>query len=633
MRQFFILFFLFSMLGARSQSTTIVISQVYGGGGNTGAPFTTDYVELHNVSGVSQSLSGLSIQYASATSTGVWSGVSALPAVSIPAGGYYLIQMSGVGAVGSSIPTPDYVATPSIAMSGTNGRVALINGTTAVSGCPTGPSIIDLVGYGTSVCFETSATGALSNTTAAIRNNNGCDETNNNSTDFTVATPAPKNSTSPAIVCGSIPVTPTINTTSITAFGIVCVGNTAGPNSFNVSGTNLTAGNIVVGPLSGYAFSLSSTGPYSPSINISQSGGALSTTTVYVQFSPTVVQSYTGAISVSGGGASAVTVSVSGTGSGTLTPAFNAIAPICQGQNFTLPQTSLNGVSGTWSPAVNNTNTTTYTFTPNAGQCAVSTTITVTVNTNVTPTFNQVPPVCNGESFTLPTTSLNGITGTWSPLINNTATTTYTFTPSVGQCALSANMTVDITPSTPTVLTGDSSAITSKSVLLNGEITYGGCTPVTEYGIEYSGINAFPFGTGIRKPSTTLTANAFSAGIEGLVPNTVYYYRAYARNNGGYAYGELKQFITAPIPAGLTIYANPVPRGSSVRYSLSGIRPGHYALRIFNQNGQRVYQQDVITQVDFIDANFRLPATMPMGLYNFEVVQDGFRIRKILMVQ
>jgi len=633
MRQLFILFFLLCTLGAQSQSTTIVISQVYGGGGNTGAPFTTDYVELHNISGIPQSLSGLSIQYASSTNTGLWTGISALPAVSIPAGGYYLIQMSSAGAVGGSIPTPDYVATPSIAMSGTNGRVALINGTTAVSGCPAGPSVIDLVGYGTSVCFETAATGALSNTTAAIRNNNGCDETNNNSSDFTVATPAPRNSATSAIVCGSVPVTPILSTTSITAFGIVCVGNTAGPNSFSVSGTNLSASDIVVGPLSGYAFSLSSAGPFTSSVTISQSGGALAATTIYVQFSPTAVQSYAGVISVSGGGATTVNVSVSGTGSGTLTPTFNPIASVCQGQNFTLPQTSLNGVSGTWSPAVNNSSTTTYTFTPNAGQCALTTTLTVAVNANLTPTFNQIPPVCNGESFTLPTTSLNGITGTWSPLINNTATTTYTFTPSVGQCALGANMTVEITPSTPTVLTGDSSAISSTSVLLKGEITYGGCTPVTEFGIEYSGINAFPAGTGIRKSSSILVANAFSVGVNGLVPNTVYYYRAYARNNGGFAYGELKQFITAPIPAGLTIYANPVPRGSSVRYSLSGIRPGHYALRIFNQNGQRVYQQDVITQVDFIDTNFRLPATMPMGLYNFEVVKEGFRIRKILMVQ
>ncbi|HEX2684573.1 MAG TPA: lamin tail domain-containing protein, partial [Ferruginibacter sp.] len=110
-----------------SQSTTLVISQVYGAGGNAGALYNADYVELHNISGVSQSLSGFSIQYGSATGS-TFTGISNLPAVSIPAGGYYLIQMSTVGATGSPLPTPDNVASPSIAMAAGAGKVALVNG-------------------------------------------------------------------------------------------------------------------------------------------------------------------------------------------------------------------------------------------------------------------------------------------------------------------------------------------------------------------------------------------------------------------------------------------------------------------------------------------------------------------------
>jgi Secretion system C-terminal sorting domain len=75
--------------------------------------------------------------------------------------------------------------------------------------------------------------------------------------------------------------------------------------------------------------------------------------------------------------------------------------------------------------------------------------LTITVNPNLTPTFTAVNPICSGETVSaLPTTSDNGINGTWSPALNNTATTTYTFTPSAGQCAstVSLTITVNVTP-------------------------------------------------------------------------------------------------------------------------------------------------------------------------------------------
>src|SRR4029434_2524787 len=106
-------------------------------------------------------------------------------------------------------------------------------------------------------------------------------------------------------------------------------------------------------------------------------------------------------------------------------PKFTAVAPICSGATLAaLPTTSNNGITGTWSPALNNTATTTYTFTPAAGQCATTTTLTITVNPNITPTFTAVAPICSGGSLAaLPTTSNNGITGTWSPALDNTNTT------------------------------------------------------------------------------------------------------------------------------------------------------------------------------------------------------------------
>jgi gliding motility-associated-like protein len=135
------------------------------------------------------------------------------------------------------------------------------------------------------------------------------------------------------------------------------------------------------------------------------------------------------------------------------TPTFTAVAPICSGDLLApLPTTSNNGFTGTWSPAINNLATTTYTFAPAAGQCATSTTLTISVGPPVTPTFTTVAPICSGDLLApLPTTSNNGFTGTWSPAINNLATTTYTFAPAAGQCATSATMIISVgPPATPT---------------------------------------------------------------------------------------------------------------------------------------------------------------------------------------
>lgn len=148
-----------------------------------------------------------------------------------------------------------------------------------------------------------------------------------------------------------------------------------------------------------------------------------------------------------------------------ITPTFDSMSPICFGDTLTLPSTSNNGISGVWSPMVNNTNTTTYIFTPDAGECSTTTTLTITVNSIITPTFDAVAPICSGESFSLPQTSNNGIQGVWSPAINNTATTLYTFTPNSDECATIQTLTVVVNPATvplfnpvPSICSGESLA-------------------------------------------------------------------------------------------------------------------------------------------------------------------------------
>ena len=137
-----------------------------------------------------------------------------------------------------------------------------------------------------------------------------------------------------------------------------------------------------------------------------------------------------------------------------VTPTFDSFPPVCSGTTPpALPLTSNNGISGTWNPSgINNTTSGTYTFTPNANQCAVSTSINIIVSPNIVPSFNAIPDVCYQTSApNLETTSTNGITGTWNPsTISNTASGSYTFTPSPNQCATTTTLNVIVTIITPT---------------------------------------------------------------------------------------------------------------------------------------------------------------------------------------
>lgn len=120
---------------------------------------------------------------------------------------------------------------------------------------------------------------------------------------------------------------------------------------------------------------------------------------------------------------------------------FNNITDVCEGTVATLPTTSIEGYTGTWSPATIDTSvigTSTYTFTPDAGQCATVGTIQVTIDDRSLPTFTQIDDLCIGASAQLPATSNEGVTGSWSPATiatNQSGTFTYTFTPDTSFCA------------------------------------------------------------------------------------------------------------------------------------------------------------------------------------------------------
>jgi predicted extracellular nuclease len=182
-----------------ASSSGVVISQVYGGGGNTGATIKNDFIEIFNAGATAVNIGDWSVQYASATGTS-WA-LTKIPAGTMLQPGRYLLISEAAGSSTTATPlVGDVVGT--IAMSGTAGKVALVSAVTALTGsAPSGGNLVDLIGFGGANGSETAATAALSNTTAALRAANGCTDTDNNSADFAISGPVPRSSATAANLC------------------------------------------------------------------------------------------------------------------------------------------------------------------------------------------------------------------------------------------------------------------------------------------------------------------------------------------------------------------------------------------------------------------------------------------------
>jgi uncharacterized repeat protein (TIGR01451 family) len=236
-------------------TAVLLISQVFGGGDNSGAPFRNDFVEIYNhgTATVDFSVTPYSIQYASVGSN-FGANKTNLAAGTLAPGRYFLIQESGGTTNGVALPAPDAIGT--ISMASTAGKVALVAGTTQLSAAtcpgddgaspfnPNGASIVDLVGYGNSPttaghCYEGSGPAAApSNTTADFRKAGGCVDTNDNAANFFTASPNPRNSSSPIGDCK-----PDITINDVT----VTEGNTGTVNAiFTVTLSAASANTVTV---------------------------------------------------------------------------------------------------------------------------------------------------------------------------------------------------------------------------------------------------------------------------------------------------------------------------------------------------------------------------------------------------
>ena len=364
MKKIFTLLFLLTNMVVYSQSTTVVISQVYAGGGTStvGVTYKYDYVELHNISAVTQDISNFSLQYGSATgnigasSTQIY-GFQAN--TSIPAGGYLLMQLGAAGGMGADLPvTPDLVSA-NLNLGGAGGKVALCNisaglacGATASPCTLPSANIIDLVAWGTSNNAEGGATvGTLSITTGAVRKTNGCQDTDNNLGDFDiVSNPVPRNASAAVNICGATG--PILSAGPAITNLTTSVGIASAPQSYNLSGSNLTGfpGNITVTASANLQVSLSSGSGYAASINVPYSAATLAATVVYVRIASTAPQgAVAGTITNSGGGA-----------------VSNAVVPVNGSvyQNYYNTKANLGLTNtGTWSSTTNGAGTSPGDFT------------------------------------------------------------------------------------------------------------------------------------------------------------------------------------------------------------------------------------------------------------------------------
>ncbi len=361
-----LLFFMPSTLLAQI-ANHVVMSQVYGGGGNTNAPWTNDFVELYNPTSSDVTMTNWSLQYTSAAGTTWGSSGTTLASFSgtIKAHGYFLIGLAaGTTVTNKPLPTTD--ATGTINMSASAGKVALVNNSTVISQVanPTDASIVDLIGFytagGATVTngFETAVltvpSTVTSNTWAAQRVANatstattlsagGSDasagngwDANNNSTDFVVQTTiVPKNSSTPIAPALAPSLSASVPSLS---FGNQTNNTTSSPAlSYTLTGTNLTA-NTTVSVTGPFLVSKTATGGFAASITYSTTEVAASPS-VYVQFTPTATGAASGSIThASTGVTSPPTVTLSGTGvppAPTVTPSTSSITFVGQTTNTT----------------------------------------------------------------------------------------------------------------------------------------------------------------------------------------------------------------------------------------------------------------------------------------------------------
>ncbi|MFN7014031.1 MAG: T9SS type B sorting domain-containing protein, partial [Bacteroidia bacterium] len=184
------------------------------------------------------------------------------------------------------------------------------------------------------------------------------------------------------------------------------------------------------------------------------------------------------------------------------------------------------------------------------------------------PVFTQVLPMCAGATTSpLPTTSDNGITGTWSPVFNNSATNTYTFTPNSGQCALNTQMTITITP-LPSVIATPSSEVFCSGGTTNIQLTSNVPGATFSWTVTGGNVVGSSGGSGTNINQTLTTSPGTTTTVEVV-------YTIIAEANGCAGLPTEVRVRVTPIPD-LTIASSTTPlcSGETTNISFTGTIPG-----------------------------------------------------------
>jgi len=219
-----------------SGSTDVVISQVYTRGGEPGATFRNDFIEVFNRGVTTINLADYSLVI-STTGAGatpdVTVGFGSTSNIPIGPGQYLLFQLGSSGNAGALIIVPAEFNDISINLGSASGKIAIVQSkSSAPLGCPLGqdPSVADYVGYGPASCAEGGApvTAPATTNVALFRQLSGCIDTDRNAADFSTGTPAPRNEFSPIHACTPPGATNTIQ------FEVDQVGASEGQGSIEI---------------------------------------------------------------------------------------------------------------------------------------------------------------------------------------------------------------------------------------------------------------------------------------------------------------------------------------------------------------------------------------------------------------
>ena len=376
------------------------------------------------------------------------------------------------------------------------------------------------------------ALGIVSNTSIYVRLKAGLPTGLYNSETLNITSTGAGSNT---VICSGSVTTSTLAVSPLSSFGNVCINTVAGPSSFTITGTGLSAGNISVGALAGFTYSATAGGTYTTSLTIPQGGGAFSAT-VYVKFSPTLVQSYNGNITVSGGSASAVNCAASGNG-------VNTPATV----NTTSPATAVTGTSATCGGNLTD------------GGCATITARGICYGTSLNPDITGTK------------TTEAGTTGAFSSnLVGLLPATTYHYrayaTNSIST-VYGSNFTFTTLATLPTVITNAATSVTATSAILNGSLNANNSstTATFEYGTTLA------YGTTVTATPSSITGSsntAISYSLSGLTPNTTYHFRAVGSNPAGTTNGNDIIFNTMAIAP--TVITNAATAVSGASATLNG---------------------------------------------------------------